>query len=178
MSRVGKVSIEVPSSVQVDIKGLNVEITGPKGRLSRSFVADVDLVRDDKFIKVVPLNGKRDTLKMWGTVRSILQNMISGVSIGFKTELQLIGVGYRASSKDQYLNLSLGKSHSTKIFIPNYITVDASKPSAILLESIDKEKLGQFTSIIIKQRPPEPYKGKGIRIKDSFVQRKEVKKKK
>ena len=178
MSRVGKVSIEVPSSVQVDIKGLNVEIIGPKGRLSRSFIADVDLVRDDNFIKVVPLNEKRDTLKMWGTIRSILQNMISGVSIGFKTELQLIGVGYRASSKDQYLNLSLGKSHSTKIFIPNYITVDASKPSAILLESIDKEKLGQFTSIIIKQRPPEPYKGKGIRIKDSFVQRKEVKKKK
>jgi large subunit ribosomal protein L6 len=178
MSRVGKVSIEVPSGVQVDIKGLNVEIIGPKGRLFRSFVADVDLVRDNNFIKVVPLNDKRDTLKMWGTVRSILQNMISGVSIGFKTELQLIGVGYRASSKDQYLNLSLGKSHSTKIFIPNYITVDASKPSAILLESIDKEKLGQFTSIIIKQRPPEPYKGKGIRIKDSFVQRKEVKKKK
>jgi len=178
MSRVGKVAIEVPSGVNIDVRGLNIEVLGPRGKLSRSFVADIDLVREDNLLRVVPLNDKRDTLKMWGTIRSILQNMIIGVSVGFKTELQLIGVGYRASSKDQYLNLSLGKSHSTKIFIPSYITVDASKTSAILIESIDKEKLGQFTSIIIKQRPPEPYKGKGIRIKDSFVQRKEVKKKK
>lgn len=178
MSRVGKVSIEIPNGVEVNINGLSIVVSGPRGILSRAFVADVNLLKENNLIRVVPLNDRKNTLKMWGTVRSILQNMIIGVSIGFKTELHLIGVGYRASSKDQYLNLSLGKSHSTKIFIPSYINVDASKTSTILLESIDKEKLGQFTSIIIKQRPPEPYKGKGIRIKDSFVQRKEVKKKK
>ena len=112
---------------------------------------------------------------MWGTVRAIINNMVKGVSEGFVEELDIIGVGYRVAIKDKYINLALGKSHNTKILIPQDIVASA-KGSKLLLSSIDKEILGQFVAKIISQRPPEPYKGKGIRKVGQYIQRKETKK--
>jgi large subunit ribosomal protein L6 len=114
---------------------------------------------------------------MWGTARNIVANMVKGVSEGFTTELEIIGVGYRASIKDSYINLALGKSHNTKIEVPKNIVVTIPSANKMTLTSFDKELLGQFVAQIIKQRPPEPYKGKGIKKVGQYVQRKESKKK-
>ncbi|CAN0566452.1 unnamed protein product [Ectocarpus sp. 12 AP-2014] len=113
---------------------------------------------------------------MWGTARSIINGMVVGVKDGFKEELEVNGVGYRAVVKGKYLNLTLGKSHNTKIEIPEGIQVETPKQTVIMLESHDKHKLGQYVATIRSQRPPEPYKGKGIRRKNEYVQRKEGKK--
>lgn len=174
MSRVGKLPIEVPGSVQVDLSGLDIKINGPKGRLSKQFMGDIEIVHEDGSIKVKPLsdNGK----PMWGTARSIINSMIKGVVDGFEVELEVNGVGYRSAIKGKYLNLTLGKSHNTKIEIPDFIKVETPKQNIIKLFSCDKQKLGQFVAMIKSQRPPEPYKGKGIKIAGEYVQRKEGKK--
>lgn len=176
MSRVGKLPISIPSNVKVEIDGLSVKVDGPKGELNKTFKGMISIVSEDNAVVVKPLNEEKETRAMWGTARSVINGMIKGVSQGFSEELEVNGVGYRASIKGSYLNLTLGKSHNTKIEIPKNIKVDAPKQNIITLESIDKEKLGQFVAVIIKQRPPEPYKGKGIKRKGQFVQRKEGKK--
>jgi large subunit ribosomal protein L6 len=176
MSRVGKLPISIPSGVKVNVSGLKVTVSGAKGELERVFAGDILIsVSDDQI--VVSLKGDdRFSKAMWGTARSIISNMVVGVTRGFSEELEVNGVGYRAIIKNGYLNLSLGKSHNTKIAIPNYIKIDAPKQNIIILESADKEKLGQYISVIKKQRPPEPYKGKGIKRKNEYVHRKEGKK--
>ena len=176
MSRVGKLPVTVPEGVRVELDGLNVKVIGPKGNMAKSFAGNITINFQDNQISVAPINKTKEARSMWGTARSIINGMVKGVKEGFTQELEVNGVGYRAAVKGDYLNLTLGKSHNTKIKIPNIIKVDAPKQNIIMLESVDKEKLGQFVAIIIKQRPPEPYKGKGIKRKGQYVQRKEGKK--
>ena len=125
---------------------------------------------------VKPLNDTNAAKAMWGTARSIINSMVKGVTVGFSEELEVNCVGYRAAIKGKYLNLTLGKSHNTKIEIPEGIKVETPKQNIITLESINKEKLGEFIAVVKRQRPPEPYKGKGIKRKGEYVQRKEGKK--
>ncbi|MDX2050478.1 MAG: 50S ribosomal protein L6 [Rickettsiaceae bacterium] len=176
MSRVGKLPVELPAGVQVELKGLYVKLSGPKGQLEKTFKGDIEILNQDGKIIVKPLKEDKHAKAMWGTARNIIRNMVIGVSKSFTQELEINGVGYRASVKDGYLSLSLGKSHNTKIAIPKGINALAPKQNIVTLESPDKELLGQFSSVIIAQRPPEPYKGKGIKKKGQYVQRKEGKK--
>jgi large subunit ribosomal protein L6 len=176
MSRVGKLPIAIPANVKVDVTDLNVKVTGPKGELNKSFLGLITIGLEDNAVVVKPLDQSKNARSMWGTARSVINGMVKGVSEGFSEELEVNGVGYRAAVKGEYLNLSLGKSHNTKIAIPQIIKLDTPKQNIIILNSIDKEQLGQFVATIIKQRPPEPYKGKGIKRKGQFVQRKEGKK--
>ncbi len=176
MSRVGKLPIIIPEGVKVGLNNLEVKISGPKGELSKTFKGSIGISLAENKLLVKPLSSSKSARAMWGTARSIISNMVAGVKEGFKLTLEINGVGYRAMMKGKYLNLMLAKSHNTKIEIPQHIKVEVPKQNIIILEGMDKEKLGQFASIIIKQRPPEPYKGKGIKFEDQFIPRKEGKK--
>ena len=173
MSRIGKLPILIPNGVEVNISNLTVSVKGPKGFVSKEFSGLIEIKKEDNSITVSPLGLKGKP--MWGTARSIINSMVEGVSKGFKEELEINGVGYRASVKNGFLNLTLGKSHNTKIAISEDIKVETPKQNIVLLESHDKQKLGQYVSIIKSQRPPEPYKGKGIKKKGEYVFRKEGK---
>ncbi|AFB26617.1 MULTISPECIES: 50S ribosomal protein L6 [spotted fever group] len=176
MSRVGKLPITIPEGVKIGLNDLEVKISGPKGELSKTFKGNIAISLAENKLLVKPLAAKKNARAMWGTARSIISNMVTGVKEGFKLKLEINGVGYRAMVKGKYLNLMLAKSHNTKIEIPSDIKIEMPKQNIIILEGIDKEKLGQFASIIIKQRPPEPYKGKGIKFENQFIPRKEGKK--
>lgn len=176
MSRVGKLPVAVPEGVNVDLNGLSVNVKGPKGELAKTFAGNIEIVKDGTNIVVTPKDKSKHAKSMWGTARSIINGMVQGVKEGFTQELEVNGVGYRVSVKGTFLNLSLGKSHNTKMEIPAEIKVETPKQNIIILNSANKEALGQFAAQIIKQRPPEPYKGKGIKKKGQYVQRKEGKK--
>ncbi len=176
MSRIGKLPIAIADQVKVEISGLHIKINGPKGSLSKSFAGKISIKQDNNNIVVTPLNETNAARAMWGTARSIINSMVKGVTEGFLQKLEVTGVGYRAMVKGKYLNLTLGKSHNTKIEIPDEIKVETPKQNIITLECIDKEKLGEFVAIIKRQRLPEPYKGKGIKIEGEYIQRKEGKK--
>lgn len=176
MSRVGKLPIQVSSGIKVEILGLLVKVEGPKGYIEKKFFGHIAIEYTDPQIIVRPLNTSKAAKAMWGTARSIINGMVIGVTDGFQEELEVNGIGYKASVNGNYLNLTLGKSHNTKIEIPKEIKVRTPKPTVILLESYDKHKLGQYVSVIRRQRPPEPYKGKGIKCKGEYTQRKEGKK--
>ena len=176
MSRVGKVPVSLTHGAKVEISGLNIKVHGTKGTLEKKFAGDIMIEQTGETIVVKPLNDTSAAKAMWGTARSIINSMVKGVTVGFSEELEVNGVGYRAAIKGKYLNLTLGKSHNTKIEIPEGIKVETPKQNIITLESINKEKLGEFIAVIKRQRPPEPYKGKGIKRKGEYVQRKEGKK--
>jgi len=176
MSRVGKVPVSLTQGAKVEISGLNIKVHGTKGTLEKKFAGDIMIEQTGETIVVKPLNDTSAAKAMWGTARSIINSMVKGVTVGFSEELEVNGVGYRAVIKGKYLNLTLGKSHNTKIEIPEGIKVDTPKQNIITLESINKEKLGELIAVIKRQRPPEPYKGKGIKRKGEYVQRKEGKK--
>ena len=176
MSRVGKLPVAVPEGVKVELNGLVIKVSGPKGNLEKAFAGDISITMDGALIVVKPLNDTKHARAMWGTARSIINGMVKGVKEGFTEELEVNGVGYRAAVKGKYLNLTLGKSHNTKIEIPEIVKVDTPKQTTIMLHSSDKAALGRFRALLIKQRPPEPYKGKGIKVKGQYVQRKEGKK--
>jgi len=176
MSRVGKLPVAVPEGVKVELNGLAVKVSGPKGNLEKAFAGDISITMDGASVVVKPLNETKHARAMWGTARSIINGMVKGVKEGFTEELEVNGVGYRAAVKGKYLNLTLGKSHNTKIEIPEIVKVDTPKQTTIMLHSSDKAALGRFRALLIKQRPPEPYKGKGIKVKGQYVQRKEGKK--
>ncbi|AAL03529.1 50S ribosomal protein L6 [Rickettsia conorii] len=176
MSRVGKLPITIPEGVKIGLNDLEVKISGPKGELSKTFKGNIAISLAENKLLVKPLAANKNARAMWGTARSIISNMVTGVKEGFKLKLEINGVGYRAMVKGKYLNLMLAKSHNTKIEIPSDIKIEMPKQNIIILEGTDKEKLGQFASIIIKQRPPEPYKGKGIKFENQCIPRKEGKK--
>ncbi|XLM34115.1 MAG: 50S ribosomal protein L6 [Rickettsia africae] len=176
MSRVGKLPITIPEGIKIGLNDLEVKISGPKGELSKTFKGNIAISLAENKLVVKPLAANKNARAMWGTARSIISNMVTGVKEGFKLKLEINGVGYRAMVKGKYLNLMLAKSHNTKIEIPSDIKIEVPKQNIIILEGTDKEKLGQFASIIIKQRPPEPYKGKGIKFENQFIPRKEGKK--
>ncbi|WP_310619408.1 50S ribosomal protein L6 [Flexibacterium corallicola] len=177
MSRIGKKPVPVLSGVTASINGQNVEVKGPKGTLS--FVAhDLVLVEmTDAGIQVTPRNESKTARSMWGMCRTMVANLITGVSEGFQKKLAITGVGYRAQVQGKTLNLALGFSHDVKFDIPEGVEIKCPKPTEIEISGIDKQLIGQVAANIREFRPPEPYKGKGVRYADEFIVRKEGKKK-
>jgi large subunit ribosomal protein L6 len=172
MSRIGKMPIELPSGVEVKIDGSSVTVKGSKGELSRTFTERVDFINEDG---VVTLNRDGDSPQakaLHGLSRALLFNMVQGVSEGFSKELEIQGVGYRAALKGSDIELQVGFSHSVSVPAPEGITFDVPEPTKIIVSGIDKEMVGQVAADIRKVRPPEPYKGKGIRYLGEHVRRK------
>lgn len=177
MSRIGKKPVPVPSGVTATINGQTIAVKGPKGELS--FVLN-DLVlaeMTDDGIKVDPCNQTKAARSMWGMSRSMVQNIITGVSDGFEKKLEITGVGYRAQMQGQNLQLALGFSHDVLYSIPEGISIVCPKPTEIVVSGIDKQRVGQVAAEIREFRSPEPYKGKGVRYAGEFIVRKEGKKK-
>ncbi len=177
MSRVGKKPIDLPDGTVVSIVENGITIKGAKGELNAIFPESVKLEKELDKVKVTPLNESKNAKASWGMARTIISNMITGVSKGFSRVLEINGVGYRASIEGDILTLQLGYSHDIKLAIPGDLEVKCSKPTEILVSGIDKQKVGQFASEIRKLRKPEPYKGKGIKYQEEFIRRKEGKKK-
>jgi len=177
MSRVGKNPVEVPSGVEVAIKGGLVSAKGKLGVLDFQATDDVEISQKDGQVWVKPVNDSKKARAMWGTARSRIKNMVIGVSEGFTRELEINGVGYRAAIQGQALSLQLGFSHDVSYPIPEGITIKCEKPTSISISGADKQKVGQVAAEIRSYRPPEPYKGKGVKYSDEVVLRKEGKKK-
>jgi len=171
MSRVGKQPIEIPAAVTVEIKGQKVAVKGPRGALSREFRDEIKIEQQENQIIVTPKVETNQSKALWGLSRTLLANMISGVSKGYEKKLEIEGVGYRAALDGDSLNLQLGFSHPIKMKTPQDMTISVDK-NVIIVGGIDKEQVGQFAASIRKIRPPEPYKGKGIRYEGEVVRRK------
>lgn len=177
MSRVGKNAIAVPSGVDVVIDDHTVEISGARGSLKHAYLADVSVVFEGGSLAVTPKSATRQARALWGTTRSNLQAMVTGVTDGFRRSLELQGVGYRAQMQGETLRLQLGYSHDIEIPVPDGIAIECPNQQEIVISGSDKQRVGQLASEIRRLRPPEPYKGKGIRYKGETVLRKEGKKK-
>ncbi len=177
MSRVGKNPVEVPSGVEVAIDGKTVTAKGKLGQLAYVATGDVTVVLNDGKIMVNPTDESKRSRSMWGTARSRIQSMVTGVSEGFARQLEINGVGYRAAVQGSTLTLQLGYSHEINYPIPEGIAIKCEKPTSIAISGADKQKVGQVAAEIRGFRPPEPYKGKGIKYADEIVLRKEGKKK-
>lgn len=172
MSRIGKAPVAVPSGVTVSIDGADVSVKGPKGELSRTFPELVTIRQDGDTIVVERGDDERESRAMHGLVRSLIQNMVTGVTDGFQKDLEIVGVGYRATPKGQGLELSLGFSHPVVVDAPEGITFNVPQPTRIEVHGIDKQLVGQVAANIRAWRAPEPYKGKGVRYVDEHVRRK------
>ena len=172
MSRVGNNPIEIPEGVEVRIEGNKVSVKGPKGELSRDFNKNMQFEQVEKTLLVKRPNDERENVAMHGLTRSLLNNMVEGVSKGFEKKLELTGVGYRATLKGRDLELQLGYSHPVVIKAPEGITFEAPSQEEILVKGIDKQLVGEISANIRKQRPPEPYKGKGIKYEGEHIRRK------
>jgi len=173
VSRIGRRPVEVPSGVDVKINGSQVKIKGPKGEMEFTFSPSIDLSFKDGEINVTRPSDAREMRSLHGTTRSLIQNMIIGVTDGFQKELQLVGVGYRAAMQGKNLVLNVGYSHSVEVEPPQGIDfVVGDRAQQIFISGIDKQKVGQVAADIRKIRKPEPYKGKGIRYKDERIRRK------
>lgn len=177
MSRIGKKPVTLLSGVTATISGQTVEVKGPKGTRSFTATDDVTLSLDEGSLKVTPRGTSKRARQQWGMARSMVENLVVGVSTGFKKELEIQGVGYRAAMAGNILKLSLGYSHEVNFEVPAGVTVSAPKQTEIIVEGIDQQLVGQVAANIREWRKPEPYKGKGIRYKGEFVFRKEGKKK-
>jgi large subunit ribosomal protein L6 len=177
MSRIGKKPVELVKGVSASISGQTVEVKGPKGTRSFTATDDVTITVDEGAIKVAPRGTSKRARQQWGMARSMVENLVVGVSNGFKKELEIQGVGYRAAMNGNILKLSLGYSHEVNFEVPNGVTVTAPKQTEIVVEGIDQQLVGQVAANIREWRKPEPYKGKGIRYKGEFIFRKEGKKK-
>ncbi len=177
MSRIGKNPVEVPEGVEVAVAGRLVTAKGKLGELSATLTDDVDLIRDGNLITVKPRGNSMRARKMWGTARSVVNNLVVGVSDGFKRNLEVNGVGYRAQVQGSNLIMQLGFSHEVKHAIPEGVKITCSDQNHITVEGADKQKVGQTAAEIRAYRPPEPYKGKGVKYDDEHIQRKEGKKK-
>ena len=174
MSRIAKAPIELPSGVEIKIAGSEVSVKGPKGNLVQSLHPNVSVEQEDKTITVKPANDS--DIPMAGTMRSLVNNMVVGVSDGFEKKLTLVGVGYRAQVQGSKLTLALGYSHPIEYTAPEGVTIEAPTQTEVVVKGCDKQKVGQVASEIRSFRPPEPYKGKGVRYADERVVRKEAKK--
>ena len=177
MSRIGQSPVNLQQNVEANLENNLLNIKGPKGFLEMKISNSVDLKIDDNNILV---ENKDNTLKgkaNWGTTRALINNMVIGVTTGFTKNLEIVGVGYRGAVSGKKLTLNLGLSHSVEIEIPNDIEVKMDGNTKLAVSSVNKQKLGQFCSVIRSKRPPEPFKGKGIRYSDEYVVRKEGKKK-
>jgi len=177
MSRIGKKPVELPSGVSASVSGQTVEVKGPKG--VRNFTAsdDVSISVEDNSVAITPRGKSKRARQQWGMSRTQVANLVTGVTTGFKKELEIQGVGYRAQMQGTTLKLNLGLSHDVNYDAPEGVTVTAPKQTIIIVEGIDQQKVGQVAAEIREWRKPEPYKGKGIRYKGEFIFRKEGKKK-
>ncbi len=177
MSRIGKKAIAVPQGVTASVTGQTVRMKGPKGELSFVLPDDIEGKLENGEIKVDPREKTQRARSMWGLSRSMVQNLATGVTQGFERKLEIEGVGYRASVQGKNLVLALGYSHDVNYAIPQGITITTPKPTEILIAGSDKQRVGQVAAEIREWRPPEPYKGKGVRYSGEFIFRKEGKKK-
>ncbi|GHG96845.1 50S ribosomal protein L6 [Pseudodonghicola xiamenensis] len=177
MSRIGKKPVELPSGVTASVSGQTVEVKGPKGTRTFTATDDVTIVVEDNTVKVEPRGKSKRARQQWGMSRTQVANLVAGVTAGFKKELEIQGVGYRAAVQGNVLKLNLGYSHDVDFDIPAGVTVTAPKQTEIVVEGIDQQLVGQVAANIREWRAPEPYKGKGIRYKGEYIFRKEGKKK-
>jgi large subunit ribosomal protein L6 len=177
MSRIAKSPIDLPSGVDLKLEGQQVTVKGSKGSMVFSVHPDVKVEKEDKQVRISPINEADPNWAMAGTTRAQINNMVVGVSTGFQRKLELVGVGYRAQSAGKVLNLSLGFSHPIAYPVPEGIDIATPSPTEILVSGYDKQRVGQVAAEIRSYRPPEPYKGKGVRYSDEHVVRKEAKKK-
>ena len=177
MSRIGKKPVDLPSGVTASVSGQTIEVKGPKGARTFTATDDVQLSVEDNVVKIDPRGMSKRARQQWGMARTMIQNCVVGVTTGFKKELEINGVGYRAQMQGNTLKLNLGLSHDVDFVAPEGVTVTAPKQTEIVIEGIDEQKVGQVAAEIRAWRKPEPYKGKGIRYKGEFIFRKEGKKK-
>ncbi|MDJ0834346.1 MAG: 50S ribosomal protein L6 [Gammaproteobacteria bacterium] len=177
MSRIAKKPIEVPAAVNLTVSGQNITAKGPKGELSITVHDDVTFEQNDNVLNFKPANEEQASMAMTGTMRSLVSNIVAGVNEGFQKKLNLVGVGYRAQSKGKTLSLSLGFSHPVDYPVPEGITIETPSQTEIVVSGCDKQKVGQVSAEIRAFRPPEPYKGKGVKYADEHIIRKEAKKK-
>jgi large subunit ribosomal protein L6 len=176
MSRIGKLPVGIPDKVEAKVDGTTITVKGPKGTITKEFPKVVTITIGDGNISVAPADSSRFAKAMYGTTRSIINGMVIGVSEGFKKELEIQGVGFRADIQGKIIDLSLGKSHEIKEPIPEGITVTVEQGTNIKIEGADKQVVGQLAANIKSHYPVEPYKGKGVRIVGEYVRRKEGKK--
>jgi len=177
MSRIGKKPISLPDGAQATVNGQVVKIKGPKGELEVTLVKDVVVALEDGAIQVDPINQSKQARSMWGMSRTLVQNLVEGVTNGYAKTLEIQGVGYRAALKGKDLQLQLGLSHEVLYAVPEGVKIECPKQTEVIVSGIEKQKVGQVAAEIRQFRPPEPYKGKGIRYQGEYVFRKEGKKK-
>ncbi|MBT2129511.1 50S ribosomal protein L6 [Aliiroseovarius lamellibrachiae] len=177
MSRIGKKPVELPAGVSASVSGQTVEVKGPKGTLTFTATDDVTITVGDSSVSVEPRGKSKRARQQWGMSRTMVANLVTGVSEGYKKELEINGVGYRATMQGNTLKLNLGLSHDVDYVAPEGVTVTAPKQTVIIVEGIDQQLVGQVAANIRAWRKPEPYKGKGIKYKDEYIFRKEGKKK-
>jgi large subunit ribosomal protein L6 len=177
MSRIANKPIPVPAAVQISMDGQQLTVKGPKGTLEHQVHRLVEVTQENGELSFKARDGSKAANALTGTTRSVTSNMIVGVSDGFEKKLELVGVGYRAQAKGQTLNLTLGFSHPVDYALPEGITADTPSQTEIVVRGTDKQQVGQVAAEIRAYRPPEPYKGKGVRYADEMVVRKEAKKK-
>jgi large subunit ribosomal protein L6 len=177
MSRIGKKAVPIPSGVTANVEGQTVKVKGPKGQLQVVLPDDVMVKMDNGEVKVDPRNETKRARSMWGTSRTLVSNLVTGVTKGYEKKLEITGVGYRAALQGKNLQIALGYSHDVIFAIPEGIAITTPKPTEILITGIDKQKVGQVAAEIRGFRPPEPYKGKGVKYANEYIFRKEGKKK-
>ena len=177
MSRIGQAIIKIPDGIEVKHEGNNFWAKGPKGELTAPVSETVNVTIKDKIISVQPKSKDSRSKAIWGTTRALINNSVSGVSDGFTKEMEIVGVGYRGALQGKKLSFSLGLSHPVEIEVPEGILVKMDGNTKFTISGADKQKLGEFAAMIRSKRPPEPFKGKGIRYANEFILRKEGKKK-
>ncbi|MCA8881334.1 MAG: 50S ribosomal protein L6 [Rhodobacteraceae bacterium] len=177
MSRIGKKPVPLPQGVSATVSGQTVEVKGPKGTRSFTATDSVDLKLEDDAITVAPRGSSKLARQQWGMSRTMVANLVQGVTGGFRKELEIQGVGYRAQMQGKVLKLALGYSHDVDFEVPDGVTITCPKQTEIVVEGADQQLVGQVAANIREWRSPEPYKGKGIRYKGEFIFRKEGKKK-
>ncbi len=176
MSRIAKAPVSLPAGVDIKLDGQNISVKGPKGKLDWVVMSGVRVTQDEGELKVAPREETKNGWAMAGTARALVNNMVVGVSQAFEKRLNLVGVGYRAQAKGKILNLSLGYSHPIDYAVPEGINIQTPSQTEIVVSGADKQRVGQVAAVIRAYRPPEPYKGKGVRYSDEHVLRKEAKK--
>jgi large subunit ribosomal protein L6 len=177
MSRIGIRAVKVPSGVTASVEGQTVKVKGPKGAMELALVDEVTVKMEEGGIKVDPRDQSKRSRQMWGTARTLVANLVTGVSQGFEEKLEISGVGYRAAVHGKQLNLQLGYSHDVNFPIPEGITIATPRPTEIVVSGIDKRLVGQVAAHVRDYRRPEPYKGKGVKYAGEYIFRKEGKKK-
>ena len=177
MSRVAKAPVAIPAGVEVKLAGDKITIKGKQGQLELDVHASVAISQEENELKFAPKSADKQANALAGTFRSLVNNMVTGVSVGFEKKLILQGVGYRAKASGKTLNLSLGFSHPVDYALPEGVTAETPSQTEVVIKGIDKQQVGQVAAEIRGYRPPEPYKGKGVRYADENVRRKEAKKK-